>query len=45
MIGNSPEVSNFTGYFSNSTGSSVTNCQFFPDSASSLSKKKAKEKV
>ena len=31
MMGNSPEVSNFTGYFSNSTGSSVTNRRFFPD--------------
>jgi hypothetical protein len=28
MMGNSPEVSNVDGYFSNSTGSSVTGGQF-----------------
>jgi hypothetical protein len=38
MKGNSLEVSNLTstGYLSNSTGSSVTSCQFSLDSASQL---------
>ena len=30
MIGNSPQVLNFTSYFSNSTGSSVTHRRFSP---------------
>ena len=30
MTGDFPAVLNFTGYFSNSTGSSVTNCRFSP---------------
>jgi hypothetical protein len=32
MIGKSPKSPTSTGYFSNPTGSSATNCQFSPDS-------------